>query len=96
MRRVLLALLAGPLLAAADARAPAGAKLEQVAAYTVDWWTVDDGGGSSTGGAYVLNGTIAQADAEPLQPANGGFYQLDGGYWGGAGQANELFRDGFE
>ena len=96
MKRALLLLLACPLLAAAAARPNESAKLEQAAAYTVDWWTVDDGGGASTGGTYALAGTIAQADADPLQPSSGGAYQLDGGYWGGAGQGDDLFRDGFE
>ena len=96
MRRALLVLIACPLLAAAATREPAGAKLEQAGAYTVDWSTVDGGGDRSSGGAYVLTGTVGQADADPLQPSEGGVYQLDGGWWGGAGPVDELFRDSFE
>ena len=98
MRRALLVLIACPLLAAAaTTREPAsGAKLEQAGAYTVDWSTVDGGGDRSSGGAYVLTGTVGQADADPLQPSEGGVYQLDGGWWGGAGPVDELFRDSFE
>ena len=96
MKRALALLLCVPLLAAAAGRAPASAKLEQVESYTIDWWTVDDGGGSASGGAYALTGTIAQADADPLQPSTGGTYQVDGGFWGGAALSNDLFRDGFE
>lgn len=68
----LLALLL--LVGAAWANSPAG--------YTSDWWTVDGGGGtwSSTGGQYVLNGTIGQPDACVWD--NGG-YTLTGGFWGG-------------
>ena len=96
MRRALLVLIACQLLAAAATREPAGAKLEQAGAYTVDWSTVDGGGARSTGGSYVLTGTVGQADADPLQPSEGGVYQLDGGWWGGAGPVDELFRDSFE
>ena len=31
--------------------------------YTVDWMTVDGGGGTSTGGVYSVTGTIGQPDA---------------------------------
>ncbi len=50
--------------------------------YNLEWNTVDGGGGSMSGGAYVLNGTIGQADAGA--PMTGGNYVLQGGFWGGA------------
>ncbi|RMD97634.1 MAG: hypothetical protein D6816_17325 [Bacteroidetes bacterium] len=53
------------------------------ASYDLTWWTVDSGGGSSSGGSYALNGTTGQPDAGALQ---GGVYGLDGGFWGGAAQ----------
>ena len=96
----LLALVAHGLAFAAPA--PAGGrdgKAEAGGDYTIAWSTHDGGGGRSTGGDYVLTGTIAQADADPLQPFNAGVYQLDGGFWGGAtptGPSNSLFDDGFE
>ncbi len=31
--------------------------------YTVDWFTIDGGGGTSTGGVYRVSGTIGQPDA---------------------------------
>ena len=31
--------------------------------YSIDWSTVDRGGGMSTGGVYCVSGTIGQADA---------------------------------
>jgi hypothetical protein len=40
--------------------------------------TLDGGGGSSTGGAFVLSGTAGQADTGTLQ---GGDYTLRGGFW---------------
>ena len=96
MKRALLLLLAVPLLAAARGAHVPASKAEAVEGYTIDWWTVDDGGGSSSGGTYALSGTIAQPDADPLQPSSGGAYEVGGGYWGPGAQANELFKDGFE
>jgi hypothetical protein len=39
---------------------------------------VDGGGNRSSGGAYVLDGTIGQADAGAL---TGGSFALTDGYW---------------
>src|SRR5688572_12034638 len=50
------------------------------AQYTIDWYTIDGGGGSSSGGSYTLSGTIGQPDAGTL---TGGNYILQGGFWGG-------------
>lgn len=61
---VLLALLAGLLSASAPP-------------YTIDWWTVDGGGGDGSGGTFTLSGTAGQPDAGIL---GGG--TLDGGFWG--------------
>ena len=46
--------------------------------YNLDWSSVDGGGGTSTGGVYVVSGTIGQADAGSM---SGGVYALDGGFW---------------
>src|SRR6266496_2792083 len=48
--------------------------------YAIDWSTIDGGGGTSSGGAYTLSGTIGQPDAGPL---SGGSYILEGGLWPG-------------
>jgi hypothetical protein len=48
--------------------------------YKIDWYTIDGGGGTSTGGVYSLSGTIGQPDAGRLA---GGNFVLDGGFWGG-------------
>jgi hypothetical protein len=53
-------------------------------AFAIPWWTVDGGGGGSTGGVFRLDGTIGQPDAGGL---SGGPYRLDGGYWPGAFQS---------
>jgi hypothetical protein len=46
--------------------------------YQLSWWSVDGGGGVSTGDDYLLQGTVGQHDAGDLQ---GGSYSLAGGYW---------------
>jgi hypothetical protein len=46
--------------------------------YTLDWYSMDGGGGSSTGGVYAVQGTLGQPDAGQL---SGGQYTLSGGFW---------------
>ena len=48
------------------------------AQYQITWSTIDGGGGRSTGGAYVLEGTIGQPDAGLM---SGGNFVLAGGFW---------------
>src|ERR1039457_2603625 len=47
--------------------------------YSVDWYKVSGGGGTSTGGVYSVSGTIGQHDAGG--PMTGGNYSLTGGFW---------------
>jgi hypothetical protein len=47
--------------------------------YSIDWFTIDGGGGNSTGGVYSVSGTIGQPDAGHM---SGGNFTLDGGFWG--------------
>jgi hypothetical protein len=47
--------------------------------YSIDWHTIDGGGGASTGGVYSVSGTIGQPDAGTM---SGGSYSLAGGFWG--------------
>lgn len=75
--RYVLALLAtlGLLLAAGVALAQTGGD------YDLRWNTVDGGGHIvSSGGTYVLGGTVGQPDAGVL---SGGTYVLGGGFWMG-------------
>ena len=50
----------------------------QAQTYTIDWYTIDGGGGISSGGVYTLSGTIGQPDAGTHA---GGNYSLIGGFW---------------
>lgn len=49
------------------------------AQYSIDWFTIDGGGGTSTGGVYTVTGTIGQADAGG--PMTNGLYSVTGGFW---------------
>src|SRR6266850_7064480 len=49
------------------------------AQFSIDWSTIDGGGGTSTGGVYQVSGTIGQPDAGKM---SGGNYSIDGGFWG--------------
>jgi hypothetical protein len=50
-----------------------------LAQYSIDWFTIDGGGGTSTNGQYSLSGTIGQPDAGG--PMTGGNFSLAGGFW---------------
>ena len=47
--------------------------------YSIDWFKVGGGGGTSTGGTYLVSGTIGQHDAGG--PMTNGQYSLAGGFW---------------
>lgn len=47
--------------------------------YAIGWFTIDGGGGTSTGGVFSISGTIGQPDAGVM---SGGQYSLNGGFWG--------------
>ena len=64
--------------------------------FSIDRYTIDGGGGTSTGGQFSLTGTIGQYDASPVS-AQGGPYTIYGGFWGGSKpNLDDFFRDGFE
>jgi hypothetical protein len=47
--------------------------------YSIDWYKVSGGGGTSSGGAYSVTATIGQPDASSAM--TGGNYSLTGGFW---------------
>jgi len=47
--------------------------------FSIDWHTIDGGGGTSTGGVYSVSGTIGQPDAGG--PMTNGQYSVTGGFW---------------
>jgi len=50
--------------------------------FAIDWFSIEGGGGTSTGSGYTLSGSIGQADASPVT-LNGGSHALEGGFWPG-------------
>lgn len=58
--------------------------------YEISWYTVDGGGGTSSGGPYTLTGTIGQLDAGW---SIGGNYELLGGFWPGEAIIIIKFQD---
>ena len=58
--------------------------------YELSWYTIDGGGGRSTGGPYTLTGTIGQSDAGY---SRGGNFELLGGFWPGGPLCFVEFED---
>jgi hypothetical protein len=48
------------------------------AQFSIDWYTIDGGGGTSSGGSFEVAGTIGQADAGTH---SGGQFTVEGGFW---------------
>jgi len=57
--------------------------------------TIDNGGGISSGGEFLLTGTIGQPDASQ-KVATGGAFALSGGFWAKATVFDVIFKDNFE
>lgn len=75
-RRIIILLIIGLLVIVGGAIA--GASGDRADNLSIPWWTVDGGGGDSSGGAYTLRGTTGQPDAGR---ASGGDFSLVGGFW---------------
>jgi hypothetical protein len=48
--------------------------------YSIDWFKISGGGGTSAGGEFSISGTIGQHDAN-TRPMSGGNFSLTGGFW---------------
>jgi hypothetical protein len=48
------------------------------AQYSIDWFTVDGGGSTTSDGVYEITGTIGQPDAGSVIAGN---YVIEGGFW---------------
>jgi hypothetical protein len=53
--------------------------LSQAQSYSINWYKVAGGGGTSTDATYQVSGTIGQPDASGVM--TGGSYSLTGGFW---------------
>ena len=47
--------------------------------YSIDWYKIAGGGGTSSNGQYSVSGTIGQPDASG--PMSAGGYSVTGGFW---------------
>ena len=63
--------------AALLATAPFAARAQ---GYSINWYKIAGGGGASSKGTYLVNGTIGQPDAGA---ASGGNFSVQGGFWAG-------------
>jgi len=79
MKQIITLFLLLVLLAAASLT------LAQGNNFTLDWWTVDGGGGVSGNGRYTLQATTGQPDAGEM---GNGRYALFSGYWDSPGHYN--------
>lgn len=59
---------------------------------TIDWSTVNSGGGTSTGSQLSLSGTVGQPDAGTTRSET---FVISGGYWP-ADYIDRIFQDRFE
>jgi hypothetical protein len=55
--------------------------------YSIDWHTIDGGGGTSAGGGFSMNATISQFGAGSL---TGGGYKLEAGFLGASDAASPV------
>jgi hypothetical protein len=51
----------------------------QAQQYSIDWYKISGGGGTSSNGQYSVSGTIGQHDAGGAM--TGGAYSVTGGFW---------------
>jgi hypothetical protein len=63
-----------------------GTRADTNGTYDLTWFSIDGGGGQSSGSGYALIGTLGQPDAGVL---SGGGYQLAGGFWPTATSQNQ-------
>ena len=72
MKALLFSLLAAVALALSASSASAQT-------YSIDWYKIAGGGGTSSNGQFTVSGTIGQHDAGG--PMVGGNFSLTGGFW---------------
>ena len=56
--------------------------------YNINWWFIGGGGGTLSGGNYIMDGNPAQA--EVVASSRGGNYLLDGGFFANPGAGINL------
>jgi hypothetical protein len=46
--------------------------------FSIDWFSIEGGGGTSSGGVFTVSGSVGQPDAGDM---SGGDFSLSGGFW---------------
>lgn len=72
MKTIFISLVTGVMLALS-------ANVVHAQSYSIDWYKISGGGGTSSNGQFTVSGTIGQHDAGG--PMTGGNYSLTGGFW---------------
>ena len=84
----------------AGAGSPSMPNVSKSTGFSITRYVIAGGGGTASGGAFAISGTVAQADADPLHPATGGVFGISGGFWPGIAPAmlatDLIFANGFE
>ena len=75
----LLGAFRGPLIGRLLCVLACSTTLAVLGQYSIDWYTISGGGGSSSNGPYTLSGIIGQHAAGG--PMNGGPYSVTGGFF---------------
>jgi hypothetical protein len=69
-------------------------------AFTLRRFSVANGAGRGSGGAFAVRATLGAVDADPLHPASGGAFTLTGGFLAAPDSAapvgDAVFANGFE
>lgn len=92
----LLSLWLAPLLAfSVQTQALPEGTAQSAGGYSLDRYTIDAGGGDSSGSGFVLRGSIGEPDVNASGPATGGNYEISGGFRG-AGGSDRIFANGFD
>ena len=68
-----------------------GANSVEAQSFSIDWFTIDGGGGVSSAGGFELVGTIGQPDTGPTM--TGGGFAISGGFWAGGNQNSIILGD---
>lgn len=89
--RLAPAMLVPSLLCLASLAGLVGLAGSASAQLSISRFTVDGGGGASTGGVFSVGGTIGQPDAGQM---TGGSFALAGGFWAGGGGVVSGIEDG--
>ena len=62
--------------------------------YSIKKFSINNGGGVSSGTEFKVSGSIGQSDASSA--LTGGNFKLTGGFWANGTNSDIIFKNGFE